>query len=164
MNPDSPHKVRQNKQKLYSSSQASLLSETAQKNTEKDTQFYLTYMNKPIPLILIFREILPGNSLVAIKLTGAKPQLSTGFHGYCTLTEKIHLWHETALSETLENQQLLIKLCIFLSLTNFVAQRLRRPVITSKRIRSWIRNNSAEWKDECIINFLLAIWVLTRGF
>lgn len=44
------------------------------------TQFYLTNMNKPLPLLL-FRDILPYNCLFAIKLTGAEHQTLTGFHG-----------------------------------------------------------------------------------
>lgn len=64
MYPDSSKKVCQNKQKLYSLSQASLLSETAQKNTEKDTQFYLTNMNEAL-LLLLF---LQGN--ITLQLSG----------------------------------------------------------------------------------------------
>lgn len=64
MYPDSPQKMCQNKQKLYSLSQTSLLSEPAQKNTEKDTQFYLTNMNEPL-LLLLF---LQGN--IALQLSG----------------------------------------------------------------------------------------------
>lgn len=131
---------------------SSVFSETAQKSIEKDTQSYLTNMNQPLLLLLFL------HCLVAIKMTGAEHQTSTSaFMANALWLKKYSMsplaWNSikwNTSKPTVANQAV-----HFSALTNFVAQRWRRSVITSKRIRSWIRHKAANGRVTASLTFCL---------
>lgn len=145
MHPDS-HKVCQNKQMLYSLSLRSSVKLHRKALKKIRSLIWLTWTNH-FYCFFFFREILPYNCLVAIKMTGAEHQtLTSAFMANALWLKKYSMsplaWNSikwNTSKPTVANQAV-----HFSALTNFVAQRRRRSVITSKRIRSWIRNKAAD--------------------